>query len=334
MKYFIISINIATVTDRHAEVLRKLAVDDYDVCIYYAASEYEYWLNRSPDAFWPKLLDVITRRDKRIEVISGGHDVSNNEPTYPNVTVHYWDTYWMYDTVTEEQVVNKIRPIEYHYVYMNHRAHPWRCYLMDLVAKHDLLKYGAVSWHTIPDPTVYTWKYFKPEIMKLSDSFAKSRYYYTLPNEYYKSFAQLVSESTTSATFMTEKTCIPLFLGKPFLVAGPPNYHKFLETLGFESYTEIFDYSFDSITDQGQRFEALLENFDKLCKLPISELTKLNKKLEKKIIRNKNLAETMGKSQSNKPQILKNIPKNIWDSHKWMWKQHAWKNDYHVIIDV
>jgi len=319
MKYFIVEMNLAI--EKHSEVLHKLEVDEYDVCIFYAASEWEYWFDLDPSRVWSKLLEVTKRRNKPVEVITGAHVVLKNEPIYTNVTVNNWDTYWMYSTYDRvAHLPTKDEPIQYHYIYMNHKSHQWRCHLMDLVVKNDLLKYGAVSWHTIPND--YDWKYFQPKEIVLTDPFAESKDHFILPIEYNQSFAQLISESNTATIFMTEKTCIPLVLGKPFLVATAPNYHRFLESIGFELYTEIFDYSFDSELDEEKRFEGLLANFDILCKLSINELPNLYKTIEAKINRNKQRAMDIGKNQLGKPSILNNIPNSLWKSDEWLYNKY------------
>lgn len=321
MKYFIVEMNVTL--GQHAEILHKLEVDDYDVCIFFAPTEWEYWFDADPSRIWPKLLEVIKRRNKHVDVITGAHVVLKDEPLDTNVSTHHWDTHWMYITYDRHWNFKKVPPpnlYNYHYVYMNHKSHTWRCHLIDLVSKHKLLPYGAVSWHNYP--TEYEWKYFQPKEMTLTDPYAESKDHFILPEEYNQSFAQLISESNLSATFMTEKTCIPLLLAKPFLVSSTPDYHKFLEKIGFELYTEIFDYSFDSEPDHEKRFEGLLENFDRLCKLPLSSLPDLYKKIEDKLNRNKQHALNIGKNQIGKPAILKNIPDSLWQSPEWVYNKY------------
>jgi hypothetical protein len=90
---------------------------------------------------------------------------------------------------------------------------------------------------------------------------------------------------------LSEKTATPLILGKPFIVATQKNFHKYLKELGFQLYDEIFDYSFDTITDREERFEALLQNFIRLQKIPLGELSKLQVTIADKIEYNKRRAK-------------------------------------------
>ena len=67
---------------------------------------------------------------------------------------------------------------------------------------------------------------------------------------------------------VTEKTLKCLILGHPFIVMGSYKYLDFLRQLGFKTYNEIFDESYDLISDISQRTDAVLKltqqisNFD------------------------------------------------------------------------
>ena len=59
--------------------------------------------------------------------------------------------------------------------------------------------------------------------------------------------------------FTTEKTIKPIFNCHPFICIADKNYHANLKhAFGFEMYDEIFDYSFDSISQHEQRFDGVL----------------------------------------------------------------------------
>jgi hypothetical protein len=315
MKYLIVNMYIQL--DKQESFFKALELEDYDTCIFFAASEWEYWFNRD-EKIWSNLVKAIERRGKTIDVVTGAHKVLSGEPKSPSIRVHHWDTYFITHTTDHwKPVLNYGNNYIYHYVYMNNKAHEWRCHLMDLVSKHNLLKYGAISWHNT-DAYNYDWKYFKPIELKLTDSFDKN---YISPNsilaipvEYNQSFAQLVNESNTSCIFMTEKTVIPLLVGKPFLVATAPGYHTFLQGLGFELYTEIFDYSFDNEQDQEKRFEMILDNFTKLCSLPLKDLPEHYKKIEDKLKYNQQHAMSL---KNNQPKIIQDLPNYAWDTPNW-----------------
>jgi hypothetical protein len=266
MKYLIVEMYFSMQEDPAVfdEFIHKLKTEEYDACIFCASSEWEYWYNVQFKNLWNTIVETIYKRNKKIEVITGAAKVLHGEPKLDRVTVHAWDTYHITTTYFNlNEHVREIKPYTYKYIYMNNNDHIWRCKLMDLVAKNNLINHGAVSWHKLH--CNYPWQYFKPKILKLTDSFSDSFNSYTLPEEYDSSFMQLVSESTTNALFITEKTAKPLFTCKPFLVASVQGYHAHLKKLGFEPYTEIFDYSFDDEIDEDIRYEKLLTNLIKIC---------------------------------------------------------------------
>ena len=313
MKYLIVKMYIQA--EQQYQFFQALETEDYDTCVFFAAGEWEYWVSGG-DRIWSRLVEVIERRGKKIDVVTGAHKVLSGEPVSPNIQVHHWDTHFIAYTIYDWKPILNDNTYLYPYVYMNNMAHTWRCHLMDLVSKRNLLKHGAVSWHNAI--CNYDWKYFKPIELKLTDSFDKNKLtldnIFTVPIEYGQSFAQLISETSISSIFMTEKTVIPLLAGKPFLVATTPGYHAFLQRLGFELYTEIFDYSFDVELDQEKRFEMVLDNFTEICSLPLLELPKYYKKIENKIKYNQQHAMSL---EHNQPKIIQDLPKHAWQPVDW-----------------
>jgi hypothetical protein len=111
-----------------------------------------------------------------------------------------------------------------------------------------------------------------------------------MPLELNSSFIQLVTESEDTETFITEKTVTPILLNKPFLVASSVGFHHNLEQLGFQLYTELFDYSFDSESDIFVRYEKIVENIKRYIKLSPAELKQQYNNVIDKITYNRNLA--------------------------------------------
>jgi hypothetical protein len=57
--------------------------------------------------------------------------------------------------------------------------------------------------------------------------------------------------------FITEKTIKALATGIPFVMAATPNFLKFLREMGFETYSTLWDESYDSIEDTTDRLKAV-----------------------------------------------------------------------------
>jgi hypothetical protein len=284
---------------------------NYDKIILFCQNEWEW--HQQPDAFlFEKLLSLCKNRNKPLYVISGTSSLY-----YPvqvdNTEVFWWSTYWLNKTYGTLMVANQgkklsIDPYEkleykYHFISMNHNAHKHRCLLVDLLAKHNLLDGNAVSMHKLPHPALYTWRYFDGNPKILEPEFTHDKNYHRIIPQYYESFAQLVSESSGNTIFLSEKTATPLFLGKPFLVATQFHYHKFLKSLGFELYEEIFDYSFDDEPEEEIRYEMLLENFKKIASIPKQDLHLYQSKIADKLEFNKKHAKAIVNDKSLYPKI-------------------------------
>jgi hypothetical protein len=283
---------------------------DKDAVILFAHNEFQYWSLVTEDfGYWDRLVTALTESNKKLFVITSGIASVDAPPPHPNVEIHFWPTCWLKKTYFE-LVIRKKNTLEIktdlefkkHFVYLNHKTHQFRCYLIDQVAKHDLLQFANVSWSQ-PNPA-YDFKYFVPQILDL-DGFAGHTDQHLIPAQYHESFAQLISESTHKDICITEKSATALLVGKPFLSAAGPGFFKHIRELGFELYDEIFDYSFDQEPDIEKRFGMIIENFKNLCQTPIGELNMLNDKVKDKIIRNQTRAKEIIFDKSYYPEIVK-----------------------------
>lgn len=268
------------------EFYNNVINNDYDKIILFCQNEWE-WHMHNPE-YWPKLQEHCKKIGKPIHVITGAA-----EQLYPlqveNTVVDWWVTNWTCKTYCDLMnspdalQINPKAKVNYkhHFISMNHNAHVHRCFLIDLLAKYNLMENNPVSVHK--NSPIYNWKYYNFQIRYVEPEFAHDKNYSRIPKPYYDSFAQLVSESSGNTLFLSEKTATPLLIGKPFLVATQMHFHKMLKDLGFLLYDEIFDYSFDDEPDQEKRYEMLLENYRNLVKIPISQLPDLHKKISGKI---------------------------------------------------
>lgn len=169
---------------------------------------------------------------------------------------------------------------KYPFAFLNHRSHPHRCMLMDAICQRDLLNKGAVTWHNLSTGD-YAWKHFTPREMRLTDNFEPT--WYLPPAEYHKSFCHLISESSLVSNIMSEKTFMPIYLMKPFLIQSAPGFYQEMDRLGFQRYTEIFDYSFDLVEDDQLRTQMIADNIANICSRALEELPNLHNQIKHKI---------------------------------------------------
>ena len=195
----------------------------------------------------------------------------------------------------------------YHYISLNNHPIDARCIMMDTLAKHELINYGAISWlqtaigrqpkepnEKLLQHLHFKFKYWIPKIIKLdivrADHHESKFYRGKVPHEYNYSFMHLITESYLEWLFISEKTPIALLLMKPFLVVGAKGFHQNLERLGFKLYDEIFDYSFDLEDTVEARCEGVARNIKKISELSIEELNNLYNSLLNKLKHNRKLA--------------------------------------------
>lgn len=194
-----------------------------------------------------------------------------------------WKFYWFHDYLRESKDLVNLNPnpfdiknFEFKKIFtcFNNEPRPHRIYLMDQLWRNNLLpKYGDVSWHT-PIKNKKQFKYWKkPSILRLkrqnNHGFAPhdiNAYRGLLPAEWYESPVHIVTESSVTTNFLTEKTAQPILMQKLFLVVGCKNYHKHLEDLGFKLFDNIFDYSFDAHENMQHRINGIVEN---ICRLQL-----------------------------------------------------------------
>jgi len=96
------------------------------------------------------------------------------------------------------------------------------------------------------------------------------------PEWYDQTYFSVVAETFTNTTptvFVTEKTFKPIGFFHPFLVFGQTGTLRFLRELGFETFGNLFDESYDSIENYTERLKALVESFDNFNYVEYDKLT-------------------------------------------------------------
>lgn len=99
---------------------------------------------------------------------------------------------------------------------------------------------------------------------------------------YQKTFCSIISESSVEETklFFSEKTSKPLFAKQPFLFIGNPNSLKKLHELGFKTFNQWWDESYDSEVDFGKRQNMILNIMEEINKKSLTELQQMLQDME------------------------------------------------------
>jgi hypothetical protein len=97
----------------------------------------------------------------------------------------------------------------------------------------------------------------------------------TLPIDFYKRcFCAVVTESEffRPTGSLSEKTINAIKAGRPFVLVAPPTTIEFLHKLGFKTFGEFWDESYDQESDHEQRFIKVLNLIKEIDRKPLSEL--------------------------------------------------------------
>jgi hypothetical protein len=89
-----------------------------------------------------------------------------------------------------------------------------------------------------------------------------------VPAQYLNTWFTLVSETVFEypASFRTEKFYKPVLATHPFVVCANRGFYRDLKNLGFQTYNQWLDESFDNIEDGEKRMKRLVEVVDWLVK--------------------------------------------------------------------
>jgi hypothetical protein len=104
----------------------------------------------------------------------------------------------------------------------------------------------------------------------------------------------IVAETTVSCSdplFITEKTFKPIAFKHPFIIFGQTGVLKYLKELGFETFENIFDESYDTIVDVQDRISQLINQINNYKHKNYDALTLAKLKHNKELFFNKKIVK-------------------------------------------
>tara|TARA_R110001592_G_scaffold231209_1_gene488358 strand:+ start:10992 stop:12233 length:1242 start_codon:yes stop_codon:yes gene_type:complete len=110
--------------------------------------------------------------------------------------------------------------------------------------------------------------------------------------------------------FLSEKILKPIIMYQPFIVLSSVHYLKRLQKLGFKTFDEFWDESYDNIDDYEERYKKILLLILELNNKSIEELNNLYKSLKHICIYNRNHLLKMKKNSW--PTIMSNISNSFY----------------------
>ncbi len=194
--------------------------------------------------------------------------------------VYYNEPFNRYFTIGEDLRVSS-RIFKKHFLWLNRRTRDHKLYALHQAYKHKIFDNSLYTFHDFENETneVYELK-LKKYTQDIDLDFLN---YKTLPdvldNNYdlkydnqhretllnlkkhaNKCYAEIVSEymGSDDKVFLTEKISRSIVMGKPFIVIGDRGMLAELQTLGFRTFDDFWDESYDNLPTVKERIDAVM----------------------------------------------------------------------------
>lgn len=125
---------------------------------------------------------------------------------------------------------------------------------------------------------------------------------------------------------LTEKTLRPLACGQPFILAAPAESLKYLQSYGFETFAPFINEGYDKETNPVKRLRCIVQEMQRIARLPTREKVNLAKSLQSIAYRNKKhffsndfFTQVINEYMVNMQQALHNTLKSKMGTE---WHQH------------
>jgi hypothetical protein len=275
--------------------------------------------------------------DRKILLISGGEqqtDYSYVQYDHFLVEILKYEENVQTTNRTNEIFARKSKP--YKFLFLNGRARPHRKYLYERFRQLGILEQSL--WTMLDSkpcisenfvlradgknlmatnsevrclPTQYEVPLYKDNKIKLepdNGTFVKSKLFnntwgeiYLQAEPYIDTYFSLVTETVVEQPwpFRTEKIAKPLMIGHPFIVATSPGYYQDLHRLGFQTFGNLIDESFDKIDNHRDRMERIVAIVQDLCQQDLDSFVEACEPVCK--YNQQHLQEISPKIQSNFP---------------------------------
>lgn len=103
---------------------------------------------------------------------------------------------------------------------------------------------------------------------------------FTTSKWYDRSYISVVSETNfqNNVVHMTEKTVKPILFKQPFIIIGPMHTLKHMKEMGFQTFNEFWDESYDEIENSKERFTKIMNLCDHIASWSEKDLFKFSKR--------------------------------------------------------
>jgi len=237
---------------------------------------------------------------------------------------------WYRDKIAAEGFT-RTRNLKRHFLSLNNRAIWYRHALFYFFVKHNLLDQAYFSYNMDDrfgvgqdqlfdelDATIGTTWYnqgldsalLKSMIPYKIDDFVPSTHLWVFgdKNLYNESFCNITTETYNQDRdpFFTEKTFKPIAFEQPFFLYGSQGSLEYLKSLGFKTFDDVWDESYDQEPLNHLRFEKMLKQILEVSTWSLDKCESISKKLEPRLTYNKQvLMDVLPKQYDHDIELVK-----------------------------
>ena len=264
----------------HVERIRQIAEQDIATIIFSNPHEGSWTMIGQCDRL--KITDLV--KQNKIVLVGGG----DMDPTYPNL---------MYDSFLPKPLdyaENVQAQTDYHAAWSNQRPYKFlflngrgRPHRKALLARLNALLDQCI-WTNLDSaagtvqvlPTNYEFSFYQGRQSVADTGYVKYDLFngdwgeiYLKSAPYQDTYFSLITETVFEYpySFRTEKIAKPLMIGHPFIVASNQGFYRDLRDLGFRTFNNLIDESFDAIDDNDQRLERIALEVEWLCEQDLAK---------------------------------------------------------------
>ena len=318
--------NIFATLSKHTKKL--LSSKELNLVIWYPREGHEIdWIN----SFYQSLKqnDLLSAN---VYLVYGDYDVEDNYKEFisnsniPSFLTPLYIDYFKSDLIETSTASNTLmpkgKPLDF--LFYNGKMRPHRAFAVAELTHRNLLKNGLVSLlgatytgesYTIEDikkmcdnvdidipKHIYNFlDNWQPMILDKKPSDLDMKNLNQLNYEHYlKTYFSIVSETNMRYRFITEKTYKPIYNLHPFIILGAPHTLKLLKEMGYKTFPELFNESYDSEIDPHKRFLMVIDEVEKFCNLSLKEKREIFSSVTEKLLYNKlHYIESHNKNSKN-----------------------------------
>ena len=252
-----------------------------------------------------------------VTVYVAEHNVANAFPRYSNMKFVWKDLYLQHFIKKyNDPVIIEKKDIQYTFININWRYEPFRHIIAAYLKNYN----SKISWCYKSTPTVFKNNMWFDPNNKLLQGFEKlnnavpcnididiktptilsggvmDRFnlpvhdnFPTLSNMGYDDvFCSVVSESSflDITTYISDKTITAILNCMPFIIVGPPHALKTARDMGFKTFSDYWDESYDNEFDHTRRMKKIFDLIDTISKFTKEQLTNMQQNMQSVCIYN------------------------------------------------